>query len=119
MTDGMYLNPKPVKTADDETVETAVEYSLVDGTYGVRLDPDVELLGTKPRPRLTAAAARQLAADLAAQADEADRRNGAEPAAFSAQLLGRVHGFLREQLDADDMSLEEIAGQVITMVLEG
>jgi len=115
MTDGMYLNPKPVKTTDGETVETAVEYSLVDGTYGVRLDPDAELMGSKPRPRLTAQVARQLAVDLLDQADEADKRNGVRV----RNPVPLVLQFLAQQLDRDDMSLAEIAAEVTRIAREG
>jgi hypothetical protein len=41
-----------------------------------------------------------------------------QPDTGTADVLARVHGFLDAQLSADDMSLEEIAGQVITIVAE-
>lgn len=43
---------------------------------------------------------------------------GAGTYQYLTPLLDRVTGFMDEQLSRDDMSLQEIAGEVITMVAE-
>lgn len=93
---------------------TEVDYNLIEGCFDVRLNPDAEKLpGT-----LTSLApdeARELARDLLAQADEADRRDGATV----PRPVTRVRRFLDQQLNRDDMTLAEIAASVVDIVLRG
>jgi len=110
------------------TIETHVEYNLVDGEYEVRLNPDADLLPSPPSPFMTTAQAEQLAADLTAQVAEARRRNGTEATPPRVRVLEEtgeqvtadarltaVQAFLGEQLSRDDMSLAEITREVVRM----
>lgn len=67
------LNTKTVQARYAE-VQTAVDVNLIEGCYDVRLNQDANMLPGRITT-LSAEQARQLAADLIAQADEADRRN--------------------------------------------
>jgi hypothetical protein len=118
-------------TAGDYDVTTHVQYSLVEGEYMVRLNPDAERLPTPPCPDLTAARARELARNLNAGADDADRRNGTVPErcdvhggrslaacdhpAVPAAVAEAVRQFLDEQLGRDDMTLAEIAAEAVAI----
>jgi hypothetical protein len=118
-------------TAGDYDVTTHVQYSLVEGEHMVRLNPDAERLPTPPCPDLTAARARELARNLNAGADDADRRNGIVPErcdvhggrslaacdhpAVPAAVAEAVRQFLDEQLGRDDMTLAEIAAEAVAI----
>jgi len=106
------------------TIETHVEYNLVDGEYEVRLNPDADLLPSPPSPFMTTAQAEQLAADLTAQVAEARRRNGVPDAPVN--WAGRTFGQLtadekrrvtREAADRLQAELED-AAPAIARVLE-
>jgi len=91
---------RTVETPDYE-IETCVAYNYAagPGEYQVRLNPDAQALPAPCRPYLTPAKARELAADLLAQADEADQRNGtpARPASAVEVMVdwaGRTFGQL-------------------------
>lgn len=121
-----------VEDVAGDRVQVSADYDYAHGGYKVRLNPDADrvpgrsawLLPSAARGLITALQA-GIAQAEAKNLDEYGHRDGTDPGPqeqdepTAAQLLARVHEFMAAQLDRDDMSLEEIAGQVITMVLEG
>jgi hypothetical protein len=115
----MKLSEVPnTKTVDagDWKLATELDYSHIEGGFQVTLNPDAEVVPAKVKPRMAPDVARQLARDLLAQADEADRRNSGRKI---ARPVTRVRRFLDQQLQADDMSLAEIALAVVGIVTRG
>jgi len=108
---------RTVETPDYE-IETCVAYNYAagPGEYQVRLNPDVQALPAPVRPYLTSVQARALAGDLLTQADEADARNG--NAAAPQRAAAAVESFLDTELQRDDMTLAEIAAEVVKIARE-
>ncbi len=102
-------NTKTVSAGDTE-LETSTEYNLARGQYAVRLNPDAAQLPSRAVAWLPAAQARQLARDLFAQADEADKHNGTDD---PDTAVAAVRAFLADELSRDDMTLAEIAAKVV------
>ncbi len=100
----------------EHEITTHVDYSLTAGEYVVVLNPDADRLPSRVKLYLPRSTSQALVRDLAAQQAEADKRNHAEDPerhAAPADPAAAVEQFLADQLARDDMTLREIAAEIV------